>query len=364
MKRPQKSSCKPASGIDRAPKTGVPLARPVLAPSPLLLALRAPPQTHGSRGAAPSNHIRKLLEEETAANQTAATTLPTSVPRKFQLRDPSSLEQMTRRETKVEQYGSGERLHGVVDDLFSPAEAERLHRELDRDADKGSCDRDVLILSKQLHPQALLLFTRVGADGLVASTTLCGHKHFGKQIGMDALARLCMLPWTAHVVNTNGALSLQYAENTEAVLWTRFAESALAVGGAATGTPGRSATARRRGRARAKIEALQRQRRGGAMSRCNKAQARGDGGGGANGSAKHDEHMARDCKIAMASRVSAVEGCAGAIAHIAEKAEAMAARGCRRRRRQRAVGSPPSTTRLSGFEPSTCGSMSSAAVAA
>ena len=342
---------------------------PVLAP--LVQLLLAPPAsaTADPNFADPGerhnlkSHIRKLVEEETAANQTAATTLPTSVPRKFELRDPSSLERMTRRETIVEQYGSGERLHGVVDDLFSPAEAERLHRELDRDADKGSCDSDLQILSKQLHPQALLLFTRVGADGLVASTTLCGHKHFGKQIGLDALARLCMLPWTAHVVNANGALSLQYAKDTDKpVLWTRFAESALAAGGASNGHVSAALQLADVEGLVSKIEALQRSVNAGVgqilESVATKRKHEETGGGGANGSAKHDEHMQRviaKMEAMAESKCSAVEGCAkSAIAHITEKARAAAgAAACTAAAgavaAQRLPPSPPPATMPSGI---------------
>jgi hypothetical protein len=264
---------------------------------------------------------------------------------------------MTRRETIVEQYGSGERLHGVVDDLFSPAEAERLHRELDRDADKGSCDSDLQILSKQLHPQALLLFTRVGADGLVASTTLCGHKHFGKQIGLDALARLCMLPWTAHVVNANGALSLQYAKNTDKpVLWTRFAESVVAAGGASNGhAPAALQLADVEGLV-SKIEALQRSVNAGVgqilASVATKRKHDETGGGGANGSAKHDEHMQRviaKMEAMAESKCSAVENSAkSALAHMTEKASAAAEAAARAAAAkvvatQRPPPSPPAT---------------------
>ena len=157
-----------------------------------------------------SDHLKELAAKEATAVSEAEN--KAGLAREFEERSLAGLSKLTRRNPQLKGFGIGEQLDAFVLHLFSEQAHEVLTREF-RKAKERTLETDLETLATLLGKQQLVAVTKIGDNGLIENTTLWGGKLTRTKIGMDALARLCMQPWCAHLVVADGGLSCQRPED-------------------------------------------------------------------------------------------------------------------------------------------------------
>ena len=183
------------------------LKTPILAPLVDVLLFRslksqAPSRSLPSEEQAFAEFVGKLRERET---KHASGPLSTRS-RKYQDVNLPTLDALTRVPAKPVLLGEATRLCAAVHALFENPEATFLEKAFE-EAGNTTCAEDLRTIGQNLHPDDLILYTKIDSSGLIASTTCCGNKVHGLQIGLDAVSRLCTFPWVAHLVEAQGTLS-------------------------------------------------------------------------------------------------------------------------------------------------------------